>query len=79
MVERKRYSGVIGAQDARKDGVCCTECGCRDSRVGKTEHVGECIKRIRYCRNCGTVLHTVEAFAWANPRHKKLTNQTKGE
>ena len=70
MVERKRYSGVIGAQNADGDGIRCYECGCRDSRVGKSERVGDSVKRIRYCRNCGEIIHTVESFAYQGKRRQ---------
>jgi transcriptional regulator NrdR family protein len=56
MAERKKYSGVIG----RQDGIECEECGCRMSHVVKTEHIGCVTKRIRHCRHCGYIFHTLE-------------------
>jgi len=57
MVERKKYSGVIGG---RTDGIECDECGCRMSNVSKTEHIGSVTRRIRKCRHCGHTFHSVE-------------------
>jgi uncharacterized Zn finger protein len=62
MEERKRYSGVIG----RQDGIGCDECACKMSFVIKTEHIGDCIKRIRRCRNCGHTFHSVESRSEKN-------------
>lgn len=42
-------------------GFSCRKCGCRDLRVYRTERLREGrVRRIRYCRNCGTRKTTVE-------------------
>ena len=44
------------------DGIKCHVCGCRHfSEVLKTEPIGNCIRRLRKCRNCGTAFHTFES------------------
>ena len=42
------------------EGIPCRDCGCRHSYVVKTERVGEIMRRLRRCRNCGRVFFTTE-------------------
>lgn len=46
----------------REHGLMCRQCGCRDFRTVDTAHVGDHVRRVRVCRNCGERGKTAEKF-----------------
>lgn len=57
--KRRTYEEAAGGGEA-EGGIPCADCGCRHSFVVKTERVGEVIRRLRQCRNCGRQFRTSE-------------------
>ena len=59
--KRKSYDDLSDDEKLALGGIPCRECGCRHNYVGKTERIGNVIRRRRHCRNCGHIFYTTES------------------
>ena len=58
---RKTYDEAAASGEGITDGISCAKCGCKHNYVGKTERIGNVIRRRRHCRNCGYKFYTTES------------------
>jgi hypothetical protein len=61
MNERRKWPDDYMGDEDENQGVRCRKCGCRHLLTRNTIPIGDgACRRYKVCRNCGTVVRTVE-------------------